>query len=197
MPHATITVQQAIDFLSELAHEFAETSIKPITEGMSRQEQEFTIALTENLFNAATPRFPESLNAIHDLLLGDDVDEEEKVRQATAYFTRTARRLEDTARKLHADRLMRFTDPAELEDELAEAPDCADKRELVRRLTTGEEVACDPVELEYEDISDIIKESVYEVVHAQLMALAHIARGALLVPASAAAAPAATKNHGE
>lgn len=192
MPHVTITVQQAIDSLTELAHEFAESSIKPITEGMSHQEQEFTIALTENLFNASTPRFPESLNAIHDLLLGDDVDEDEKIRQATAYFTRTARNIDAAARKLHADRLIRFTDLVELEDELADAPNCADKRELVRRLAAFEEVECDPVELAYEDISDIIKESVYEVVHAQLTTLAHISRGALMVEGGPV-----EENHGE
>ncbi len=180
MPLKTITVEQAMTSLSELAHEFAEPSAKTATDGLSDEEAEFTTALTENLFNAATPRLPESFNAIRELLLGDDVDEAEKIRQATAYFQRTARTLAAAARAVHIDRVLRFTDPDELEDELADAPDCADKRELLRRLGTGEEAQADPVELEY-DVADVIKEAVYMTVYTQLMTLSHIARGALLV----------------
>lgn len=194
--------EQAIEYLSKLAHEFAQTSIKPITEDLEDHEQEFMIIFVENLFNKVTPKLPSSFESIRDLLLGEDVTEEEKVRQAVAYFKRTARNLQKTTRALANRAILRFTDPEELAEELADAPDCEDKRTLLADMEkmSGQLISHieDPVELEY-IVDDMLKITAYTTVGSQLMELVNIAyeavrelegEGAALVAAAAAVDPA-------
>ena len=164
MPHAPpITIGQALDSVSELAHEFAEPSIKPITEGLEDSEREFLVAHVETLFNRATPTLPRSLNAIHDLLSGDDVDGAEKVRQATAFFKRTAKLLQKAADDIERESRALFDD--------VDSDSCDE--EVVQAQAPAP--ALPPIS---DHIPDIVKESTYQTVHAQLMALVYIANDA-------------------
>jgi ABC-type transporter Mla subunit MlaD len=151
-----ITLTNALDSISELAHEFAEPSIKPVLEDLDETEREFVVASVETLFNEATPTLPRSLNAIHDLLSGNDVDDEEKVRQAVAFFKRTAKTLQKAADAVEKEMHAKF----ECDSCACENGDCC-------------EDATD-------DINDVVKESAYQTAHAQLMALVYIAKDALL-----------------